>query len=204
MHLNQEPIKYFLDKVDTVLNSNTFLLKTKIAFENVLETERNLHDFISSGKFKKQILKQDIIREWTNYHQVNDDGKLVITATGILAKPTFKIQLKRLTKAASLTYFRSMLTVETDTNNYNFWSPYSKAINSTEAMLYVQNFLGKLGEGQEFIVYTCNTDFCYSIGEQYHNEKVMGYFEGDYGSDSMTVIIRKDNEAFILLTNGRD
>ncbi len=41
--------KYFLDNVDIVLNSNTFLIPLKLNFKDLKSTQELLMNFISTG-----------------------------------------------------------------------------------------------------------------------------------------------------------
>ena len=95
-----------------------------------------------------------------------------------------------------------MLTAET--NNHNFWSPYNKQFDRTKAEVIVNNFIYELTLMQNYIVISTNTDYMYNRIEKYDNKDIIAYFEGDYGSDSSTLIIREDNRGFLLLTNGID
>ena len=48
LDISQKPIKTFLDSVDSVLNSNTFLLEFEIKTDNI---KADLFDFIRSDSF---------------------------------------------------------------------------------------------------------------------------------------------------------
>ncbi len=116
-------------------------------------------------------------------------------------KPKFAIQFERLTTETGFEYLISMLTTK---GNNTFWSPYSKEIDHKKASKIVTDFIDELTLQQPYEIIKMNTDYMYNQVERYKNPKVMAYFEGDFSSDSSTVIIRKDNTAYLLLTNGCD
>lgn len=185
-------VRNFLDGVDTVLNSNTFLLELTIESTDESEIKRSLEKFLRSGEFKTQIIAQDKLREWNNYSH---------TKNGEIIKPEFTILLEQVLPNDVVSYFRMMLTVEP--NTYNFWSPYCKQFNSEKSEALVKNFIWELTIGIGYKVFRLNTDFSYTQVERNDRKNIMAYFEGDYGSDSATLILREDKVACLLLTNGR-
>ncbi len=183
-------ISAFLDGVDTVLNSNTFLLTFNIEKERL---EKGVRQFIDSGGFKSQILEQDQARGWNNYSKIKDEQ---------LIKSNYKLQFHPLPLEKVETYFSSMLMAES--NSYNFWSPYSKQFDKPKSIALTRGFLSALSQNQKISTCLMNTDFSYSHEEVHSKRGYMTYFEGEYGSDSATLITREDHQAFIILTNGRD
>lgn len=196
MNLNTPHIKAFLDGVDLVLNSNTFLLELKADFTDAEKATEEVSEFIRSGTFKNQILKQDLERGWENYHYLG-----VPDVEGDLFKPNFRIELKELSNEASIDYLRNMLTIEQKESD--FYSPYRNQMEKNKAQQLVVNFLHELLLQMNWKLFQLNTDFSYTR-EEIRNENEMAYFEGDYGSDSATLFVREDGRAFILLTNGLD
>lgn len=193
MIIEQEHIKKLLDSLDTVLNSNSFLLELSVSESSEENTQEALADFMNSGEFKRQLLEQDALRGWNNYSDLR---------SAEIIKPNFEIHSKPVIKNGAIAHLRSMLT--TEPNNFNFWSPYSKQLKPEQAEAIVSSFIWQLCESPEFDMYLINTDFSYNQVERKGSKKHLAYFEGDYGSDSATLIVRSDLTAYLLLTNGRD
>ncbi len=202
MNFAPQNIKLFLDSVDLVLNSNTFLLETTADFDSIAQTRIDISEFMALGGFKSQLLEQDLIRDWTNYYSLNDHGEYTLTANGELVKPDFQIELTEVSQEAAFHRLRAMLTVEP--NSYNFRSPYHQEMEREKATTLVRNFLNSLMLALNWKAYLLNTDFCYSRVEQDQNPNVTAYFEGDYGADSATLLVREDGKSYLLLTNGID
>lgn len=202
IYLNQKYTKLFLDTVDTVLNSNTFLLKTEVDFDSIEELKTDISNFIKSKDFTNQLLEQDVTRNWWNFQTFDSKGNHLSKCKTEFVKPNFEIQLDELDEEKALLYLRAMLTVEK--NNYNFWSPYDKQINTDKAIDIVKNFIYEIVVDKQWKFFTLNTDFGYSKTEKRNKKTTMAYFEGDYGSDSASLIITEDKKAYLLLTNGID
>ena len=98
-------------------------------------------------------------------------------------------------------YLISMLTTNAD-NIFN--SPYNKELDQQKAQQLTKNFIDALSQQQSIEIYKMNTDYMYNRQDKPSGKKVMTYFEGGFGSDSSTLLIREDNKAFLLLTNGLD
>ncbi|WP_040496522.1 hypothetical protein [Fulvivirga imtechensis] len=139
MDIKSVDIKAFLDGVDTVLNSNTFLLNTSVCFKSREKAADELFKFITSSNFIVQVLEQDLIRGWRNYQQ---NEPLVMQ---YLVKRNFRIKLSELSLEGALKYLKAMLTVEG--NPYNFWSLYNTPIEESMANRIVRNFLKKIDPG---------------------------------------------------------
>lgn len=198
MFLNQKYTNLFLDTVDKVLNSNTFLLKTEVDFNSVKQTKVEISNFIKSNDFIHQILEQDVIRNWNNYYEINHAQENDIN----FVKSDFEIKLEELNENEALYHLRTMITVEK--NNHNFWSPYNTQIDKNKAMDIVNNFLYEITIDKKWKLFALNTDFGYSKTEKRNKKTTQAYFEGDFGSDSASLIVREDKEAYLLLTNGID
>lgn len=87
--ISSKPIKVFLDKVDTVLNSNTFLLRFEVKTANI---DENLLTFIRSESFIHQLEKQDNERGWFNMHYFDHEAGIYKFKHGNIL--TGKINLK--------------------------------------------------------------------------------------------------------------
>lgn len=186
-------IERFMDGVDTVLNSNTLLLTLNVRCGPIERLEKQIRQFIDSGAFKAQLLQQDKTRRWNNYSRVKDEQ---------LIKLNYMLQLQLIPEVEVEIYFSLMLSV--DRNPYNFWSPYSTQFEKPKSIALTKYFLSELSQNQQISVYRLNTNFSYTQVEAYRKKKRMAYFEGDYGSDSATIIVRGDGHASLILTNGRD
>lgn len=201
MFLEKKYTKLFLDLIDEVLNSNTFLLQTEINFKSLEEAKKDVHKFLSEH-FTHQLLEQDIARGWDNYYIANHKGDRMPMDNISFVKPSFDIQLQELDYENALYFLRTMITVET--NDYNFWSPYSKQIETEKAIDIVKNFIYEITIDKDWKLFVLNTDFGYAKTDKYHSKSTLAYFEGDFGSDSASIIVREDNTAYLLLTNGID
>lgn len=194
MNLNGPSIKTFLDAADQVLNSNTFLLELRADFTNPVQAQADVAEFIRSGEFKKQVLEQDIVREWENYHI---KGHPVLE--GDLFKPGFEISLAELPHNDAVSYLRNMLTIEVE--GTEFFSPYGNQLPQITGQRLTVNFLEELMLQMNWKLFRMNTDFSSSRYEL-KRKKELAYFEGGFSSDSATLLVREDQCAFLLLTNG--
>ena len=190
-------INKFLENVDIVLNSNTFLLNLTVDFNNTKKAQHQLEVFAYSGNLKAELLKQDIERDWLIFHTINEKDEYILLEDGYLVKLEVEISTEQ-----GFQYLRSMLTIEP--GKHNFWSPYNKQIAMDKANELVKNFLYAIANDQIIKFYTLNTNFIYNFSEIRNTDETMAYFEGGYASDSATLLVREDSAAFMLLTNGID
>lgn len=104
--ISQNPVKLFLDTVDSVLNSNTFLLKFELKTENM---NLDFSNFIHSESFITQISDQDKEREWFNMHDFDYKTKMYKLRKGNILKDKFELEIKEIEEAKN-EYLIGMLT----------------------------------------------------------------------------------------------
>jgi SAM-dependent methyltransferase len=125
--ISSKPIKVFLDSVDTVLNSNTFLLQFEVTSDNI-STE--LLDFIRSESFIKQLANQDKERGWFNMHYYDHKTNSYKLRHGNILKDRIELKVKEIENEKS-EYLIAMLTG--DTSKGRFFSFHSKTNRNKES-----------------------------------------------------------------------
>ena len=195
-HLSRKPIKDFLDAVDLVINSNTFLLHFQLSSGNIKE---ELSSFIRSDDFFRQITEQDAERRWYNMYNFNyiDDGYTL--KPGKLVKKDFDLKFKK-KLVGPKEYLAAMLTANYEIGN--FISYYGKQKQPEEAIRIVDDFIFDLTAGKDLVYYIIEPDFLARGGEDRQPDFCeIYYFEGLHASDSATLLVSEQN-AYLLLTNG--
>lgn len=197
MDISAKPIKTFLDSVDSVLNSNTFLLRfDSKGFD--LHTE--FLSFIQSDSFIEQLAYQDRERSWFNMHYFDNKTESYKLKKGNILKDNIELNVKEVENEKS-EYLTAMLTG--DTTKGRFFSYYSKQIDKEKARAIVDNFTSFLSVYESWRLFIVEPDFLKDAVEVYSKEENLRYFEGDYGNDTATIILTKD-KGYLLLTNGID
>ncbi|OQP64627.1 hypothetical protein [Niastella populi] len=197
MDISIEPIKTFLDAVDTVLNSNTFILRFDLN-SNDINTE--LLNFIKSESFIQQLANQDKERGWYNMHDFDYKTESYKLRKGNIFKDKILLKIKEVENEKS-EYLVSMLTG--DTAKGPFFSFYSKQLEKEKSIELVDNLTSFLSVYSNWRLFIVEPDFLKNAVEVYSKEEDLRYFEGDYGADTATIILTKD-KGYLLLTNGID
>ncbi|KOY87251.1 hypothetical protein AD998_14820 [bacterium 336/3] len=203
-YLSDEGIKSFLDAVDMVLNSNTFLLYIPEANLQMptFQWQNHVRAYIGSDSFDQDLVQQDILRKWNNFTRSKSTSKCF--------KRKNEVQLK--TSFIPLPYLEAMLTdervIEIPETQSIFYSPYNKGIETKQAKNLVKNFINALFGESFWQLWTVNPDFLYSKGDiRKLGQPVnfLAYFMGSdcLATDSASLLIN-DQKAFLLLTNGVD
>ena len=197
MDISAKPIKTFLDSVDSVLNSNTFLLRFDSKGSD-LNTE--FLSFLQSDSFIEQLAYQDRERSWFNMHYFDNKTESYKLKKGNILKDNIELNIKEVENEKS-EYLTAMLTG--DTTKGRFFSYYSKQIDKEKARAIVDNFTSFLSVYESWRLFIVEPDFLKDAVEVYSKEEDLRYFEGDYGNDTATIILTKD-KGYLLLTNGID
>jgi len=192
-----KPVKVFLDTVNSVLNSNTFLLQFEAKTDNIDEA---LLNFLKSESFIRQLAKQDIERGWFNMHYFDHKTENYKLKHGNILKDKIELKIKEIATEKS-EYLIAMLTG--DTTKGRFCSFYSTQINQEKAKAIVDNFTSFLSLYGEWKLLFVEPDFLKGVLEAYPKNEKLRYFRGDFGNDTATIILT-NNKGFLLLTNGID
>jgi hypothetical protein len=84
LEISAKPVKNFLDAVDTVLNSNTFILQFSILLNDI---KKSLDLFLKSDTFINQLIFQDRERNWFNMQYFDGDtGRFKVKPGNLLNK----------------------------------------------------------------------------------------------------------------------
>src|SRR5690606_22219383 len=89
--LSSPPVQRFLDAVDLVLNSNTFLLHFDIGEEKLQDA---LFHFINSPLFMEQLAMQDKQRGWFNLHYLDHKTGTYQVKRGHILENTIQLKIK--------------------------------------------------------------------------------------------------------------
>lgn len=200
-------VENFLRTVDSVLNSNTFLLIIPL-IEQPKDLKGFLSEFIRSKQFKELMIDQDKIRSlgcYSYYDFIEGEVVEVRNYIGEFYKPNFELSMEKISYDGLEKILLSMIT----TNK----SIYKKQLSSDNASPIVNMFLDKIFKGNnmkdltdKWNIYSVKPNFLnktYIInensGEEEQNERFC-YFD-DWGFDSCTVFYNK-KRLYMLLTNG--
>lgn len=193
---NDQVIAAFLDGVDRVLNSNTFMLSFHL---NDQDLPAALHSFVHSDDFVKQMLQQDIDRQWHNMHIYNEEENQYEVRSGTLVKENATLALSG-PHTEGLQYLVAMLTG--DFSKGSFYSFYNTKLTSEDAMSLVSDLIEFLFSNEKWQLFTIEPDFL-TTAEEVGLTSHICYFEGDYGNDTATVLT-DGKMAYLILTNGID
>lgn len=198
MNISEKPIKHFLDSIDIVLNSNTFIVEFEIVNNNL---ERSLYEFLLSENFISQLAQQDIQRDWYNLHYFDYKTNSYKLKSGNLLENNFELKIDT-SPFDKKEYLTAMLTGDTDKGN--FFSFYGNEIDRHKAEIIIDNLTGYLSVYTgEWDLFTVQPVFLKCTSKNYGKGEDLKYFEGDYGNDTAT-IIKYRNTGFLILTNGID
>lgn len=197
MNTSSSPIKDFLDAVDIVLNSNTFILQFDIQNKNLYTST---HDFLKSENFIEQLLKEDVERDWYNMHYFDENSEKYKVKEGNILNNEFSLEIKQLS-FEKIEYLTALLTG--DVTKGKFFSFYGKQKEKDEAEKIIENLAKELFGSNEWKLFILNTDFLKDGIGSYSKNDSLYYFDGDYGNDNAIVIASK-NKGFLILTNGVD
>lgn len=199
MNTIPDSVKDLLDALDTVLNSNTFLLSYVPLHPHSIS--QSMIAFLNSHSFLEQIFKQDHDRNWNNFHYWDSENSDYQQEDGKIVKPDIELKITKPSVNVRL-YLMSMLTA-TNEKNGNFWSPYKKQKSEEDAEQLVNNFLKFIGYDEDSETLCIQPDFLFTTKEMNSDSKILGYFEGEFASDSATLFVTNDKH-YLLLTNGID
>ena len=197
MYISAKPIKTFLDTVDIVLNSNTFLLQFD---SKTTDLNSEFLNFLQSESFIEQLAYQDRERSWFNLHYFDNKAENYKLRKGNILKDKIELKIKEV-ENEKIDYLTAMLTG--DTTKGRFFSFYSKQIDKEKARAIVDNFTSFLSVYENWRLFIIEPDFLKDAVEVYSKDEDLRYFEGDYGNDTATIILTKD-KGYLLLTNGID
>lgn len=200
-------VENFLRTVDSVLNSNTFLLVIPLIGQPK-DLKGFLSEFIRSKQFKELMIEQDNIRSlgcYSYYDFIEGEVVEVINYSGEFYKPNFELSMEKISYDGLEKILLNMITT-----NKSF---YKKQLSSYNASPIVNMFLDKIFKGNniknltdEWNIYSVKPNFLnttYMInknsGEEEQNKRLC-YFD-DCGFDSCTVFYNKER-LYMLLTNG--
>ena len=191
-NISAAPVKTFLDTVDIVLNSNTFLLKFYIHSNNVSES---LFSFLKSESFIDQLAQQDKDRDWYLFHDFDNDTDRYKLKQGNILKDKINLQVIN-SEFNGREYLIAMLTG--DMSKGLFYSYYSSQVEREIAETIVDDMLLYLIKGNQWELSIYQPDFL----KDSTNDNIR-YFEGSGGNNNASVIKYKKT-GFLLLTNGAD
>lgn len=199
-HIFLPDVKAFLDAVDKVLNSRTFLLKINISFDN---WQTQITDYLMSMQFDEAVVNQLAARD----NEVLVDKNICFYKKN---QPRFEAI------AAAKAYCYTMLIGNLNRNKkikipflgYSFYSPYLKMLPENEARNIVNSFFKTLFASEQLLAtWAISPDFIRSKSQARAegNGEFFTYFYGEDGipMDSATLFIGSKT-AYLLLTNGND
>lgn len=182
----------FLDAVDSVLNSNTFLLKIERGTE-MLSDQEAIHQALFSKEFDQALYKADLNREWEIFHDSDVQGdELVYTPI-----PFNKGQELGLERQDTSFFPNLLLGMLIAGDPSGFHSPYDKAKSPKEAKALLNNFLAELKLGSDTSYYKLDKS-CLFLPFDPKTELV--YWDNT-PSDTLSAMLDAD-WIYFLLTNG--
>jgi hypothetical protein len=209
LHLHFPAVKAFLDQLDNILNSRTFLLS--LPFLNhrqpAAEWQQKLSEYLHSQAFTADMIAQYAARRWSNFVELQ----------GAEFRP------KALPRFERIVYFRSYLAamliadhsqlIACSDSGIAFYSPYQKNLPPKKAPSFVNAFLAGLfaSNAGRIEAWALSTDFIAASSDiDWADQAPRGrnwlyYFDGWTGipTDSATLLMNEER-AYLLLTNGND
>ena len=172
LDISSKPVKDFLDGLDTVLNSNTFLLTFEIVNNSL---ENSFEVFIKSDDLINQIIYQDSKRKWYNMQYFdNSDNTYKIYPGNLINNPLeLKINLPEVDKRE---YLIAMLTG--DTSIGSFFSFYSYQKERAEAEMIIDNFISYLSKTSNWNLFVVQPNFLKDNVQEYAKDGEIKYFYG--------------------------
>lgn len=195
--ISSEPVKHFLDAADTVLNSNTFLLKFDIDSDKI---ENSFLGFLNSEYFMEQLTSQDMVRGWNCVRYFDDKTENYELRRGNILKDNIKLKISR-SNFDKREYLIALLTG--DTTKGSFFSFYGKQLERKKAEVIVDDLTSFLSENGSWELFIVHPDFLKNSAEVAGKSDDLYYFEGGNANDTAT-IIRCSDLGFLILTNGID
>jgi hypothetical protein len=193
-NISQRPIKLFLDAVDSVLNSNTFLLPFAIHADGL---EISLLRFLKSDNVTGLLAQQDMDRGWYNLHYFDSATDRYRRREGHILKDGIQLEVSK-PAVDQREYLIAMLTG--DTSKGRFFSFYATQKNRKDAERVVDEFTSFLSPDGGWDLFVVRPDFLKSAADV-SNKDDLRYFESDSANDTAT-IISCNEKGFLLLTNG--
>jgi len=193
-------IKAFLDALDQVLNSNSFLLDCPIDL-TIDDSASRLEALIRSQAFKDLLIEGDIERGWMNYGEWDPEANRYtrLHHGGHFHRAGCSLTMHALDRAAVRQRLVHLLTGTA--------SPYHRQLSESAAAPLVGAFLDELlGEHpEEWAFLAVDPTFLHTSGYYGNPTRPPGsddfaYFDGGEG-DSSTVFYRR-GATWMLLTNG--
>lgn len=227
--LERKPVADFLEAVDTVLNSNTFLLYLPFINADITRQkwQEKLLTYLGSDQLDNDILDNDYFRKWFNYTTLDEKAleknELVNLLQILFFKRKNKVKINAFfPKKRGISqedYLTAMLTdertIKIQETGVTFYSPYNKGLSMVQAKEMTQDFITCLFEKENWQLWTINPDFMYSRYE-FENlsqeaktdpfgKEYICYFEGKewFATDTASLLLG-EKESFLLLTNGID
>lgn len=195
--ISSEPVKFFLDAADAVLNSNTFLLQFDIDPDKI---EKSFLGFLNSEYFMEQLVFQDIKRGWNCMRYYDNKTENYELRRGNILKDNIKLKISR-SNLDKREYLIAMLTG--DTTKGSFFSFYGKQLERKKAEVIVDNMTSFISENSSWDLFIVHPDFLKNSAEVAGKGDDLYYFEGGNANDTAT-IIRYSDRGFLILTNGID
>lgn len=195
----------FLNAVDTVMNSNTFLLDAGHRLGAL--SGQNLERYVLSGPFHREMLHNDAKRDWHNFHEVAryGSGKTMswVPQEGQFPVPNLKIK----PTMVSFDQFRArLLWCLTEARCYYQHSG-TGHLPDGQAVTMVDAFIDCLDAKQAFHGAFLEPDFLFGIdywgySEQDLPEGCLGYFGGPGNPNDTATVWTCSSGGYLLLTNG--
>jgi hypothetical protein len=206
--VTKQPVLDFLDAVDTVLNSNTFLFE--LPLNGSLEKNvwlLKLDTYLRSKDFNDSIFNQDATRKWYNYYTFTENDFVRYSASFL--KENFQLEVTAYPKNPT-EYLEAMLVdernIKVPETGLFFSSPYRKGIHKLVAKGLVSSFIEELFEKQDWSLWTIKPNFLYTYEELEpilgDNPKILAYFEETKCASNSASLLLSTARSFLLLTNG--
>jgi hypothetical protein len=195
-NLAAEPIRQFMDAVDLVLNSNTFILEFPVTDRDI---HSSLRSFLSSPGFQSELLRQDRERGWSNLCLYNSDNDSYEVRPGLVVRDNFVLKLSG-PHVSKSQYLAAM--IKGDTSIGPFFSFYLKQRPKEEAEAIVNALTSYLFKDQSWELLIVETSFLWNATDRFSTGEIY-YFEEEGGNNSATVIA-DEKFGYLILTNGID
>ena len=200
--MNWEIINRFLDKLDSVVNSNSFWLELGVP-SGKFKLNEILVQHLRTGNFHFELVKQDINRNWNHYSEMvfpkNSEQPVLIQRPGSTWNGREEIRFEEISQVILSEHLFDILTGKT---KYYTKSTLGTQLNDNEADSLNSELLKMLSNTDpNWKAFLVKPDFLNQVDDYYDSGYIrLGYFE-NCGRD-MAVAFLIDEQLYILLTNG--
>ncbi|MCG8456915.1 MAG: hypothetical protein MI919_11595 [Holophagales bacterium] len=197
-------VKAYLDAVDRVANSNTFLLAAGDRLGSL--TPAGIFDFLDSPAFSAAMYECDAERGWFNLHDTTDLPEQIESVRDLYSpRPGELLCVEEPTQLDVVPLTREALREKLLWLLVGVWSPYRENLPDREAAVLVDGFLYAIeGDGVIASAALCEPDFLHSAeyfrADDDFEPEPLAYFGG--AAADLAAFFLAGANGYVILANG--